>query len=130
MTLDQVALEVGVSASTLSRWERRGTSDEGERATSSRLPENLDVKTFELLSKWLYPAGENPDYYNDKGRGTTNHEDSRPVPDLVEAHLRADRNLTPAAAEMIASMVRAAYESHVAHSGDEKPDSPKRAAGE
>ncbi len=62
MTLDQVALEVGVSASTLSRWERRGTSDEGKRTMSSRLPENLDVKTFELLSKWLHPAGENPDY--------------------------------------------------------------------
>ncbi|HYW11787.1 MAG TPA: hypothetical protein VE871_07505 [Longimicrobium sp.] len=35
---------------------------------------------------------------------------SMTTPDAIEVHLRADRNLPPAAANLIAAMVRAAYQ--------------------
>ena len=79
------------------------------------MPENLDLKTFERLSRWVSPENEPPRGYYGKGNSIESPNDGLAIPDVVEAHLRADRNLTQDAAEMIASMVRTAYNFHLSH---------------
>jgi HTH-type transcriptional regulator / antitoxin HigA len=46
------------------------------------------------------------------------------LPELVSAHLRADRNLDPAAADMLGKMFRAAYEQAAGAEPEEEEDAP------
>ncbi|MCA1618185.1 MAG: helix-turn-helix domain-containing protein [Acidobacteria bacterium] len=80
LSLRDVADETGVSASTLSRIEN-GTG-------------KPDADNIARLTGWL----DMPVYFP--------HE---ATPDIVEAHLRADRNLTPETAKALSELFRVAY---------------------
>lgn len=93
-SLRTIAPKLNVSPSTLSRIER-GTVEP-------------DTQTLFRICAWLGVSVESV-------RGTTEAEpsidlQSMSTPDAIEVHLRADRNLPPAAAQVIAAMVRAAYQ--------------------
>lgn len=93
-SLRAIAPQLGVSASTLSRIER-GTVEP-------------DTDTLFQICAWLGVSVESM-------RGTTDdlvsvEGQSISTPDAIEVHLRADRNLPPSAAQVIAAMVRAAYQ--------------------
>jgi transcriptional regulator with XRE-family HTH domain len=90
----EAAKAAGISAATFSRLER---------GVSATLP---DVTTLEKVAKWIgISLGEL------LGERAEPHEDPPKVstPDLVEVHLRADRNLTPDTARALATMFRAIY---------------------
>jgi transcriptional regulator with XRE-family HTH domain len=99
MSLREVATTTGVSASTLSRVENGvGTPDS---ATLARLAQWLGVPLERLMS----------------GSLLTHSEAAEPVvyfptestPSIVEAHLRADKNLQPETAKALAELFRVAY---------------------
>ncbi|HMF57985.1 MAG TPA: helix-turn-helix transcriptional regulator [Pyrinomonadaceae bacterium] len=98
LSLRDVADETSVSASTLSRIEN-GTG-------------KPDADNIARLTEWLNMPMERV-----MGRHDANSEESRAVvyfpqesmPEIVEAHLRADRNLTPETARALAEMFRVAY---------------------
>ncbi len=98
LSLRDVANETGVSASTLSRIEN-GTG-------------KPDADNIARLTGWLNMPMERIM----TGR-TTEGDDAKPVvyfpqeamPDIVEAHLRADRNLTPETAKALSELFRVAY---------------------
>lgn len=90
------AKEAGISAATLSRLER------GLAAT---LP---DVATLEKLARWLgMTIGDLLESKAPKA-GTKAPEVS--TPELVEVHLRADKNLAPKTAHALAQMFKVLYE--------------------
>lgn len=79
MTLNQVKEETGVSVATLSRIERGSAS-------------NIKSGTLDAVSKWIAWDGETTE-----------------TPDIVELHLRADKNLNREAADALAELFRMAY---------------------
>ena len=99
LSLRDVADETGVSASTLSRIEN-GTG-------------KPDADNIARLTGWL-------DMPMERVMGARTGDDSAdaPVvyfpqeatPDIVEAHLRADRNLTPETAKALSELFRVAYQ--------------------
>ncbi|HEX8098303.1 MAG TPA: helix-turn-helix transcriptional regulator [Pyrinomonadaceae bacterium] len=97
LSLRDVADETGVSASTLSRIEN-GTG-------------KPDADNIARLTTWLNVPMERI-----MGRQAAG-DDAKPVvyfpqeatPEIVEAHLRADRNLTPETASALAELFRVAY---------------------
>lgn len=105
ITLDQAAREIGVSASTLSRWERRGSSE------SAKLPRQFDLETFQRISRWLEHA-QVP--LQDIERSLLQQVEMEPgtmsTPEVIEAHLRADRNLNSDNADLLIDLIRTAYE--------------------
>lgn len=78
----------GISASTLSRVER------------GDIP---DLDTFVRLCRWLGVSTE-------EFLGTQSKGEQRPTPEIIEAHLRADRMLNPKTAAALARLVRETYE--------------------
>jgi len=99
-SLRSVANDTGVSASTLSRIENGiGTPD---AATLSRLAVWLGMTLERLMSGALIAMPEeSPEkvvYYPTES-----------MPTIVDAHLRADRNLKPEAAKALAELFRVAY---------------------
>src|SRR5688572_18745887 len=107
-SLRSVATETGVSASTLSRIENGiGTPDS---ATLARLAAWLGMPLERLMSGTIM---------------TPNSETAEPVvyfptestPDIVEAHLRADRRLQPETAKALAELFRVAYKQFSTHEG-------------
>ncbi len=85
-----------ISAPTFSRLER------GLAAT---LP---DVATLEKLARWLGTTLD--DLLGEKKvRGRTPNADIS-MPDFVEVHLRADKNLTPDTAKALADMFKSLYQ--------------------
>ena len=98
LSLRDVADETGVSASTLSRIEN-GTG-------------KPDADNIARLTAWLNMPMERV-----MGRHDADSEESRAVvyfpqesmPEIVEAHLRADRNLTPETAKALSELFRVAY---------------------
>ena len=99
MSLRDVADETGVSASTLSRIEN-GTG-------------KPDADNIARLTGWL-------DMPMERVMGARKTEDGtdaavvyfphEATPDIVEAHLRADRNLTPETAKALSELFRVAYQ--------------------
>lgn len=83
----------GVSASTLSRVEQ------------GKLP---DLDTFLRLCRWL---GVTPDYFSAPPATSSNVAEgfTQKTPEIVAAHLRADRTLDPKTAEALITMVQLAY---------------------
>lgn len=90
----------GISASTLSRVEQ------------GKMP---DLDTFMRLCDWLEVTPEH--FFETEGEVKT-RPDGLQVPvlsptmsteEMIEVHLRADRELDPETAEALANMVRAAY---------------------
>ena len=98
LSLRDVADKTSVSASTLSRIENGTGKPDADNI--ARLTAWLEVPVERILS--ARPAqDDSPEavvYYP--------HE---PVPQIVEAHLRADRNLTPETADALSEMFRVAY---------------------
>lgn len=100
--LRETADEIGeISASTLSRIEQ------------GKMP---DLDTFMRLCDWLNVSPH--EFFEQKQEsGASNNASELPVlsptmttPELIEVHLRADRELEPETVEALANMVRAAYD--------------------
>jgi len=105
LTLEQAARQSGVSAATLSRLERRG----GMSASGREMP-TPDMRTISAITDWLgisvMGGGFAP-----TSRFTPNETPAgASLPTIVEAHLRADRNLNSETAGLLARMFRAAYD--------------------
>jgi transcriptional regulator with XRE-family HTH domain len=98
MSLRDLADETGVSASTLSRIENGTGKPDADNI--ARLTSWLDVPMERILSGRQNPAEAAPPvvYYPQE-----------PTPEIVEAHLRADRNLTPETAAALSELFRVAY---------------------
>ena len=98
-SLREVATTTRVSASTLSRVENGvGTPDS---ATLARLAQWLGVPLERLMTGSLLAepdAAEPVVYYPTES-----------TPSIVEAHLRADKNLQPETAKALAELFRVAY---------------------
>jgi len=98
LSLRDVADETGVSASTLSRIEN-GTG-------------KPDADNIARLAAWLDMPIERVMHH-----GARDASDPKPVvyyphestPEIVEAHLRADRHLTPQTAKALSELFRVAY---------------------
>jgi transcriptional regulator with XRE-family HTH domain len=106
LSLRDVADETGVSASTLSRIEN-GTG-------------KPDADNIARLTNWLNVPMERI-----MGGRQADGEDAAVVyfphestPEIVEAHLRADRNLTPDTAKALSELFRVAYQ-QFSHPGEE-----------
>lgn len=95
LSLRDAARETKVSAATLSRIENE--SGIPDSATLARLAQWLDIPLDRIIT------GANPSGNQvivRKGEST---------PDVVEVHLRADKNLTPETANALSEMFRLAY---------------------
>jgi transcriptional regulator with XRE-family HTH domain len=90
VSLRAAAIEIGVSAATLSRVER-----------GDYLPDRDNL--FRLL-RWVGAPAAGPDGPAEP------HPPGAATMEAVELHLRADKDLSPDDAETIAQMVRLAYE--------------------
>lgn len=108
LSLRDVADETGVSASTLSRIEN-GTG-------------KPDADNIARLTNWLHMPMERV-----MGTRAADGEESAVVyfpqeatPDIVEAHLRADRNLTPETAKALSELFRVAYTQFSAPGSDSR----------
>ena len=107
LSLRDVADETGVSASTLSRIEN-GTG-------------KPDADNIARLTAWLNVPMERI-----MGGGQVDGDEAKPViyfpqesmPEIVEAHLRADRNLTPDTAKALSELFRVAY-AQFSHPGED-----------
>lgn len=101
LSLRDVADETQVSASTLSRIEN-GTG-------------KPDADNIARLTAWLNMPMER--IMSGRGTNAAGGDEAAPViyfpqeamPDIVEAHLRADRNLTPDTAKALSELFRVAY---------------------
>ena len=99
-SLREVATATGVSASTLSRVENGiGTPDS---ATLARLAQWVGVPLERLMTGAILQSTDTSDqrvvYYQTES-----------TPSIVEAHLRADKNLKPETAKALAELFRVAY---------------------
>ncbi len=102
LSLRDVADETGVSASTLSRIEN-GTG-------------KPDADNIARLTGWLNMPMERVMGTPGAARGgedslasAVHYFPQEATPDIVEAHLRADRNLTPETAKALSELFRVAY---------------------
>jgi transcriptional regulator with XRE-family HTH domain len=94
--LRAAARDSGVSASTLSRIERGG-------ATSYP-----DAETIAKLASWLnVPIGT---LLGEQDQQDSADEPNLSMPEFVEVHLRADKNLSPKTAQALANMFRMLYD--------------------
>lgn len=98
LSLRDVAAETGVSASTLSRIEN-GTG-------------KPDADNIARLAAWLDMPIERMMHQTQRGVADPNpvvyypHEST---PEIIEAHLRADKHLTPQTAKALSELFRVAY---------------------
>lgn len=100
LSLRDVANETQVSASTLSRIEN-GTG-------------KPDADNIARLTSWLNMPMErvmgNRAAAGDDAAQAVVYFPQEATPDIVEAHLRADRNLTPETAKALSELFRVAYQ--------------------
>lgn len=96
MSLRDVADKTSVSASTLSRIENGTGKPDAENI--ARLTGWLDMPIDRVMNKQTADEVEPVVYYP--------HE---ATPEIVEAHLRADKNLTPDMAQALSELFRVAY---------------------
>jgi transcriptional regulator with XRE-family HTH domain len=107
LSLRDVADETGVSASTLSRIEN-GTG-------------KPDADNIARLTTWLNVPMERIMGRREQGGEETKavvYFPQESMPEIVEAHLRADRNLTPETAHALAELFRVAY-AQFSHPGED-----------
>jgi len=97
MSLRDVADEIGVSASTLSRIENGTGKPDADNI--ARITGWLDMPVDRVMSNRQGSDIEPVIYYP--------HE---ATPEIVEAHLRADRNLSPETAKALSELFRVAYQ--------------------
>jgi transcriptional regulator with XRE-family HTH domain len=99
LSLRDVATETTVSASTLSRIENGTGKPDADNI--ARLTSWLDVPMERILSGRHHSQADSAKavvYYPQE-----------PTPEIVEAHLRADKNLTPETAAALSELFRVAY---------------------
>jgi transcriptional regulator with XRE-family HTH domain len=105
LSLRQVALKVNVSASTLSRIENGiGAPDS---PTLARLASWLGIPLERLMRGSL--MGESNETLIGLPTEPVIYYPTESTPNIVEAHLRADRNLKPETAKALAELFRVAY---------------------
>ncbi len=97
LSLRDVATETQVSASTLSRIENGTGKPDADNI--ARLTNWLDMPVDRVMRKTQKSDAVEPVIYYP-------HEST---PEIIEAHLRADRNLTPETARALSEMFRVAY---------------------
>ena len=103
LSLRQVATNISVSASTLSRIENGiGVPDS---ATLARLAAWLGIPLERLMRGSLVETGETAEAHLEP----VIYYPTESTPSIVEAHLRADRNLKPDMAKALAELFRVAY---------------------
>ena len=107
LSLRDVASKTSVSASTLSRIENGTGKPDADNI--ARLTAWLDVPMERILS------GRDPEAQETKA---VVYYPQEPTPEIVEAHLRADRNLTPETAAALSELFRVAYTNFSKHTGD------------
>jgi transcriptional regulator with XRE-family HTH domain len=114
LSLRDVAVKTDVSASTLSRIENGTGKPDADNI--ARLTSWLDVPMERILSGRITPEDESKAvvYYPQE-----------PMPQIVEAHLRADRNLTPETAAALSELFRVAY-NQFSRSDSEKTSKKRR----
>jgi len=92
----EAARAAGVSAATLSRLER---------GVSAALP---DLGTIKKLAAWLEVSVD--ELLGSKRPSRKLKPPVASTPEVVEVHLRADKNLTPQTARALANMFKALYD--------------------
>jgi transcriptional regulator with XRE-family HTH domain len=97
MSLRDVADEIAVSASTLSRIENGTGKPDADNI--ARITRWLDMPVDRVMSNRRNADVEAVVYYP--------HE---ATPEIVEAHLRADKKLTPETAKALSELFRVAYQ--------------------
>ena len=111
LSLRDVADETSVSASTLSRIENGTGKPDAENIARLTSWLNMPMERIMAVRRADGEAASAVVYYP--------HEST---PEIVEAHLRADRNLTPETASALSELFRVAYTQFSRSS----PDKPKR----
>ncbi len=114
LSLRDVANETAVSASTLSRIENGTGKPDADNI--ARLTSWLDVPMERIL------GGRHSQSENSKA---VVYYPEEPIPEIVEAHLRADRNLTPETASALSELFRVAY-TQFSRSGQDKVSKKRR----
>lgn len=99
LSLRDVADVTGVSASTLSRIENGTGKPDADNIASLTTWLNMPIERVMNSAQGKGDKGVSPVVYFP-------HE---ATPDIVEAHLRADRNLSPETAKSLAELFRVAY---------------------
>ncbi len=112
LTLGQAAEQSGVSAPTLSRLERLGTS----KSARGPIP---DTRTLAAVARWLEVSLDEALEGGPQRPISANLQipDGGSTPDIVREHLRADRNLDPTTARLLAEMFETAYRHYSQLSG-------------
>jgi transcriptional regulator with XRE-family HTH domain len=98
LSLRDVATKTDVSASTLSRIENGTGKPDADNI--ARLTAWLDVPMERILTGRQSP--------NESTKAVVYYP-QEPTPEIVEAHLRADKNLTPQTAAALSELFRVAY---------------------
>jgi len=98
LSLRDVADQTGVSASTLSRIENGTGKPDAENI--ARLTAWLDVPLDRIMAARQH---------NDDGTEAVVYFPHESTPEIVEAHLRADRHLTTETAKALSELFRVAY---------------------
>jgi transcriptional regulator with XRE-family HTH domain len=114
LSLRDLADETGVSASTLSRIENGTGKPDADNI--ARLTTWLDVPMERILS------GRSPEGQQESAVVYYPREST---PEIVEAHLRADRNLTSETAAALSELFRVAY-AQFSRTGQEKTARKRR----
>jgi hypothetical protein len=113
LTLEQAARQSGVSAATLSRWERQWVRQQmiGENLDPDEGDPTPDTRTLAAITRWLgVSVASVMEVELSPQMECVLHRQGEDTPDMVEAHLRADRNLDSETAAALARMFRVAYE--------------------
>ena len=98
LSLRDVADQTGVSASTLSRIENGTGKPDAENI--ARLTAWLDVPLDRIMASRKHDT---------EGTEAVVYFPHESTPEIVEAHLRADRNLSPETAKALSELFRVAY---------------------
>ena len=101
LSLRDVADETQVSASTLSRIENGTGKPDADNI--ARLTAWLDMPVERIMSAPRTASGEG-------GASAVVYFPQESTPNIVEAHLRADRNLSPETAKALSELFRVAYQ--------------------
>jgi transcriptional regulator with XRE-family HTH domain len=109
LSLRAVADETGVSASTLSRIENGTGKPDADNI--ARLTGWLNMPMERVMS------GRQAGADDDAAKAVV-YFPQEAMPDIVEAHLRADRNLTPDTAKALSELFRVAY-AQFSHPGED-----------
>lgn len=117
LTLEEAAKQSGVSTATLSRLERIGRT-KSIPASGVIQP---DLRTLAALARWLDRSLD--EVLDEEAPQPSAVIPSPPIPEgattpeIVEAYLRADRNLDPRTAAMLSQMFDLAYRQYSQLSG-------------